>query len=39
MNDTKFRACHDRSRARRATHLRSVRRFWKIRLAAGRYEA
>ena len=37
MNDTKFRSCHDRSSARRTAHLRSVRRFWKIRLA--RFEA
>ena len=29
MHDTKFRACHETSRSRRAYHRRQVRRFWK----------
>ena len=33
FHDKKFRACHDRSRARRRAHLRAVRRFWKVALA------
>ena len=39
FHDKKFRACHNRSRARRHVHLRAVRRAWKVALAADRFAA